>query len=599
MKLELAMPLLIIRSIVSIRSVSILDFKVNTRKKSCNMKNTVQKIIKVIGCLCLLTILVGISGCSDVLDKQPPSSISDNNFWTGETDALLAIVGCYRFQTGWSHDDFATPQGLLYLDFAGGHGTEKENFTTLGMASSSTVATSGNVGGYWNNAYAQIAHYNTFLDKIEGCPMNENKKALWIAEVKCLRAYYFLYLAFHFKDVPMPLKTLTIDEANTISQTPQAEVYAQAEQDLLTAIELLPETRSNAEYGRYTKGAAKVILSRIYLAQNKWQQAASVLRSIIDSNIYELDRKNGDESYEKLFQIGGEYSPEMIFCIMGIKGRYTNSRYQYLYPEACYGGWHQFAPYNELVKAYFCSDGKDIYTSEVYDDNDPYANREIRLYASFFLPPLGSFPGTKYNNITYNCFKGPNTTDSYNRYTLFNGYCPKKGCDPSITNNLSSTPTYTPLMRYAEVLLSYLEALNESSPASITQEILDLTINDIRDRVKLPPLSISELSSQELVRKAVRNERRVELAFEGFRYFDVLRWGTAIQELNHTFTGVKLSDDPNAPNYRGSGITASPVDENMYYQFETRKWAAHNRYFPIPQSELNINKNLKQNEGYN
>ena len=89
-------------------------------------------------------------------------------------------------------------------------------------------------------------------------------------------------------------------------------------------------------------------------------------------------------------------------------------------------------------------------------------------------------------------------------------------------------------MRYAEVLLSYLEALNESSPASITQEILDLTINDIRDRVKLPPLSISELSSQELVRKAVRNERRVELAFEGFRYFDVLRWGTAIQELNHT-----------------------------------------------------------------
>lgn len=101
------------------------------------------------------------------------------------------------------------------------------------------------------------------------------------------------------------------------------------------------------------------------------------------------------------------------------------------------------------------------------------------------------------------------------------------------------------------------------------------------------------------MRKAVRKERRVELAFEGFRYFDVLRWGIAEQELNHTFTGVKLSDDPDAPNYRGSGSAASPVDQDMYYQFETRTWSAHNRYFPIPQSERNVNKNLKQNEGYN
>lgn len=154
-------------------------------------------------------------------------------------------------------------------------------------------------------------------------------------------------------------------------------------------------------------------------------------------------------------------------------------------------------------------------------------------------------------------------------------------------------------MRYAEVLLSYIEAVNETNPTSVDQALLDLTINDVRDRVNLPPLLLSDVSSQELLRKAVRQERRVELAFEGFRYFDVLRWGIAMDELNHTFTGVKLSDDPNARNYRGSGATASPVDENMYYQFEQRKWSAHNRYFPIPQSELNINKNLKQNEGYN
>ena len=506
------------------------------------MKNIYNTLGMTKACLCALAVSLVTTGCSDLLDKEPPSAISDGSFWTGEGDAMLALTGCYRFQTGWSHDDFATPQGLLYLDFAGGNGTEKENFSTL-MASSNTVATNSNLRWYWGNAYTQIAKYNTFLENITDCPMEESKKEQWSAEVKCLRAYFFLNLAFYYKDVPMPLKTLSVDEANSISQTPQTEV--------------------------------------------------------IESGIYELDRRNGEDSYEKLFQIGGEYSPEIIFCIMGIKDLYTNSRYQYLYPEAAYGGWHQFSPYNELVKEYFCADGKDIKTSEVYDENDPYVNRDLRLYASIFLPPLGSYEGTKYNDIIYDCFKGANTADSYNKFALFNGYCPKKGCDPSITNNLGSTPTYTPIMRYAEVLLSYLEAVNESQPNAVDQNLLDLTINDIRDRVKLVGIKKTDVATQELVREAVRKERRVELAFEGLRYYDVLRWGIAEKELNHTFTGVKLSDDPQARNYRGSGATASPVDENMYYQFEKRTWAPHNRYFPIPQNDLNVNKNLKQNEGYN
>ena len=549
---------------------------------------------------CLLTLALSFSAmsCTDLLDKEPPSAISDGSFWTGEGDAMLALTGCYRFQTGWSHDDFATPQGLLYLDFAGGNGTEKENFSTL-MASSNTAATNSNIHWFWANAYTQIAKYNTFLDNIGNCPMDDTKKAAWSSEVKSLRAYFLFNLAFYYKDVPMPLTTLSVEEANSISQTSQADVYAQVENDLKDAIDILPTEYPSGEYGRFTRGAAKTLLSRLYLAQERWADAAKILKEVIDSKIYELDRRNGEESYDKLFQIGGEYSPEMIFCIMGVKDMYTNSRYQYLYPEAAYGGWHQFSPYNELVKEYFCIDGKDIKTSEVYDENDPYVNPDLRLYASIFLPPLGSYSGTKYNDITYDCFKGANTADSYNKFTLFNGYCPKKGCDPSITNNLGSTPTYTPIMRYAEVLLSYLEALNESQPSAIDQNILDLTINDIRNRVKLTDIKKADVPTQELVREAIRKERRVELAFEGLRYYDILRWGIAEKELNHTFTGVKLSNDPNARNYRGSGTAASPVDEDMYYQFEKRTWSSHNRYFPIPQNDLNVNKNLKQNTGYN
>lgn len=547
--------------------------------------------------LLVVTILaVGTVGCSDFLELQPPAEISDANFWTGEGDAKLALVGCYRFSSGWSNDNFDSAQGLLYLDFSGGNGTEKENFTT-NMASSNTVATNGNLNWYWRSSYEKLAKYNTFLDNIGTCPMDETKKTQWIAEVKTLRAYFLFNLAFYFQNVPMPLTTISVEEANTMAQSSQADVYAQVESDLKESISVLPLEQKDANLGRISKGAARTLLARLYLAQNKFAEAAAVLKDIIDSNVYALDRRNGDDSYEKFFHDGGETSPEAIFSILGLKDKFTNVRYIYMLPEMA-GGWHQFAVYNELVKSYFAADGKSIDESEVYDDNDPYMNRDIRLYASVFLPPLGTYPGTTFQGKTYNCYLGPNTADSYNRYTLFNGYCPKKGADPEFTD-IWNNYTHTPLMRYAEVLLSYLEAVNEATPGAVDQALLDETINDVRDRVKLPGYSKAELSSQEAVREAVRKERRVELAFEGLRYFDVLRWGVAKELLNHTFTGVKLSDDPSAPNYRGSGASASPVDEDMYYQFENRMWSDHNRYFPIPQNELNVNKNLKQNSGYN
>lgn len=546
--------------------------------------------------LAVSLVAVGATSCSDLLDMQPPAEISDSNFWTGEGDAKLALVGCYRFSEGWANDNFDSAQGLLYLDFCGGNGTEKENFTT-NMASTNTVATNGNLNSYWKTSYEKLAKYNTFLDNIGNCPMDENKKREWVAEVKTLRAYFLFNLAFYFQNVPMPLTTLSVEEANTIGQTPQSEVYAQVESDLKESIDLLPLEQKDENLGRVSRGAACTLLSRLYLAQNRFADAAAILKKIIDSDVYALDRRNGDDSYEKFFHDGGETSPEAIFSIQGLKDKFTNVRYIYMFPEMT-GGWHQFAVYNELVKSYFCADGKTIDKSATYNDDDPYVNRDIRLYASVFLPPLGSYLGTTFLGKTYNCFQGANTADSYNRYALFNGYCPKKGADPTNTN-IWGNYTHTPLMRYAEVLLSYLEAVNEATPADVDQSLLDLTINDVRDRVNLSGYSMADLSSQEAVREAVRKERRVEMAFEGLRYFDVLRWGIAKELLNHTFTGVKLSDDPLAPNYRGSGSSASPVDKDMYYQFEERTWSDHNRYFPIPQNELNVNKNLKQNAGYN
>lgn len=152
------------------QNFNLLTFEINDSYETNKYKNNVSSLY-------YFTDSFSGTGCEGLLDKQPLTSISDANFWTGEEDALLALVGCYRFPSGWTHEDFAHPQGLIYLDLAGGNGVEKENFTTLGMATSNTVATSGNILGYWSNAYSQIAHYNTFLDKIVDCPMNEGKKS--------------------------------------------------------------------------------------------------------------------------------------------------------------------------------------------------------------------------------------------------------------------------------------------------------------------------------------------------------------------------------------------------------------------------------------
>lgn len=554
------------------------------------MKKLILHIIRSYGISLILS--CGLAGCSDFLDKYPTSSISNETFWNNENDAKLALIGCYAFHNGWTNDDFATPQGLLYLDLAGGYGSEKEGFTT-NMAGTNTLSTNSNINGYWQNAYRLIARYNIFLKNIVNCPMDEERKNTMIGEVKSLRAFMFLKLAFYFKDVPMPLTTMTAQEANSIPQTFQEDVYKQVETDLTEAIKVLPLKYSSEEYGRLTQGAAKVMLSRLYLAEKRWADAATILKQVIDSKEYQLDRRNGDDSYEKLFQIGGETSPEMIFFIQGLKDKFTTVRYIYMYPEAL-GGWHQFAVYNELIQKYFCADGKDIETSEVYNEDDPYTNRDIRLYASVFLPPVGTYTGTVFNNKTYTCFGKPGSADYFSKFPKSNGYCPKKGADASV-EDLYNVPTYTPVIRYAEVLLSYLEALNESAPNAVTQEILNITINDVRERVKLPAIKKEDFPTQALVRKAVRREREVELAFEGLHYFDVLRWDVAKDELNKTFHGVKLSDNKDAPNYKGT----NKVDKNNYYEFEERKWDTHNRYFPIPQNDLNINKNLKQNEGYN
>lgn len=544
------------------------------------MKKANNYIRHAIFLLCSLPILFFSSCDKEIFDKQPLDAASDATFWKTENDAQLALVGCYNNYAGWRGEDFWTPRALLYLDLMAGNGSEKElipDHVTDGSLTPSYWVT----GAYWSNTYQKITTCNNFLGHIGNITMNENTKTIITAEVRTLRAYQYFNLALYFGDVPLVQKVLTLDEANSVSRNPRNEVLDFVETELKESAAVLPKSRPDAENGRITAGAALGILGRVQMLRNKWNDAAATYKSIMDLGVYSIDPK-----YRELFLGDHEFSKEIIMSSQYLKDTYGHVLLIYLTPEK-WGGWHQFSPFNELVKEYECTDGKTINESPLYDKNNPYENRDPRLYATIFIPEKTVFRGNVY---TTNPASGNN--DKFGKYPVWSGYSILKFMEEDESVDVWSSGSNWIMIRYAEVLLGFLESKLESG-VSVDQALLDQTINMVRGRAAVNMPKVTTTDPAEL-RKIIRRERRVEFAFEGLRYYDILRWGIAAEELNYQFTGQKLTNDP--ANY-----TAYPVDSEGYYIMsqQNRKFIkGKNELWPIPQSERDINKNLTQNPGY-
>lgn len=527
----------------------------------------------------LILLFFSISACkNDYFDKQPLDSISDGTFWKTEKDANLALVGCYNIGAGWSGEDFWNARAVLNLDFMAGLGSEKElipDHVTDGTLNASYWLTAS----IWSNTYNKIARCNNFLDHIDAIPIDQTRKNTIKSEVRTLRAYSLFNLALYFGDIPLPKHLLTLTEANSITRTPKTEVWAFVENELKESASMLPATRPSSEMGRITAGAALAILGRVQMAEKKWSDAATTYKKILDSGVYSIEQGG----FKKLFIQTGESSNEIILASQYHEDTYGHVMLQYLYPES-YGGWHQFSPYNELVQSYECIDGKTVEESPLYNPNSPYTNRDPRLDQTIMISDRTIFKG-----VMYVSRPGTNSPDRMSRYN-WSGYCINKYMDSTFAGNLMNYGGNFTLIRYAEVLLSYLESKVEAGDA-IDQTLLDATINKVRGRatVNMPPVTVTGAT---LLRPIIRRERKVELAFEGIHYYDILRWGTAATELNRQFTGMKLTNSP--ATYKDY-----PVDAQGFLLYQKRAFiAGKNELWPIPQSERDINKNLTQNPGY-
>jgi len=529
---------------------------------------------------CLLLLMFFSTGCNkEFFDKQPLDAVSDGTFWKTAADAQLALVGCYNVTAGGGNEDFFSFRGLLFLDFIAGEGDDKANVTD-NINSGSLNSADANILIYWQQAYSKIATCNNFLDHIGQINMDATAKAIMIAEVRSIRAYVLFNVALYWGDVPMPQHMLTVAQANSITQTKQADVWTFAESELQATSSVLPLTRPTAEAGRWTVGAALAILGRVQMAEKKWTDAATTYKKIMDSNAYSID-----PHYSEMFwQEYNNKSPEVILSTQYLTALFTTSLPLYYFP-VTWGGWHQFSPYNNLVRDFGCTDGLPITTSPLFDPNHPYNNRDPRLDFNFFVSNRTVFQGK-----LYVAEPGSGSPDDFSTYSQWTGYGIMKYCDPNFTGNLRDYGGNTIVIRYAEVLLSYLESEIEAG-VTINQSLLDQTINKVRGRtaVHMPSVTTTDLTS---LRTIVRNERKVEFAFEGLRLYDILRWGISYNELNTTFTGLWLTNDP-------THYTKFKVDAQGYYIYGQKVFSKGvNEKWPIPLNEMNINKNLKQNSGY-
>ncbi|GAA4445996.1 RagB/SusD family nutrient uptake outer membrane protein [Ravibacter arvi] len=528
--------------------------------------------------LLLAGLALVLPGCSETwLDEQPLAQLSETSFWKSEKDAMLALTGIYR---GGNVGNNGYNNELLIM--AGATDDSGYKHGNVGVIYSGYLNPGDGqvVQSIWQRAYTTIFKVNYFLENVNKVAGADAAKiAQFSAEARFLRAYEYFMMSVLYGGVPLVTKVLTVAEANTQTRNTYDEVVNFCLTELTEAAKGLPATRPDSERGRILKAAALAVKGRLQMINKKWADAAVTYKEAIDLNAHVIDPR-----FKELFEEQGETSKEIVLATNCVAGLYGNPQNQLNYHPEVFGGYQEDNAFQGLVDAFTMKDGLPIEESPLYNAKKPFENRDPRLYATLFLPGYTVFRGKSYTGREANLIG--NT-----------GYGWKKYVTENYTGAQNSSGDDIIHIRYAEILLSYLESVLEAGQP-ITQALLDQTINAVRGRnaVKMPPITETNVAK---LRELVRRERRVEFAVERLiRYMDIRRWGIYMEVMNTKFYGMKLTDDPDnytefkvekVGKYRGHYI---PIDKTGTIKPEMA-------LLPIPLYEININNKIIQNPGYN
>ena len=535
----------------------------------------------------LLASALTLGSCSDFLDRDPLSQASENTFWQTEADAQTGVNALYPLLPD-SRDfwrDCQSDNSLMTNAWGeGGLGY---------ICQGSHNAATGYLSEEWR--YGDIRRILYYLDRLKDMDIDEAKKKRFEGEARFILALRYYRMTRHFGDIPLNKeKPIDLDEA-ALPRSPKQEVLDYALANVNKAIDYLPETYTNDNIGRITKGAALTLKADMYLdmasyakfhkgqdATELWKEAALAAKQVIDLNLYGLE-----DDFAYIFKAEANNNNKEVILAFQYKEDEKTHMLPILASPAGTGitgqGWASFCPTRQLVDSYETTEGKTIYESDLYDKNNPWENRDARLKKTFFLPgyeclrPNGSYepymPHPAYNKDERINHEGGGIT----------GYMYLKYNDQELEKPSASWTNFS-LYRYAEVLLIYAEALNEYDPNN-TQ--IAWAVNQVRKRAELPGVD-NLIGNQEAMREKIREERRHEFVAEHKRYFDILRWKIAEKVLNEP--GYGINKDENAP-----------IGDYTVEQFlgQNRTFDASKHYlWPIPQSARDKNPNLGQNPNW-
>ncbi|TDG38041.1 RagB/SusD family nutrient uptake outer membrane protein [Pedobacter changchengzhani] len=562
-------------------------------------------------------------GCKkgSVLDQVKTNDQNESTTFADSARTMQFLTRIYT-DIGFSADPrrFGASVGIYSI------GDETESNLTAGTAFNIIFQTGGisaiNIPtDAWFTTYANIRRVNLLLRNIASTPLSTPLQKRVAGEARFLRAWYYFILLKHYAGIPL-IGDAVYEATDPISgkrNTYEACVnYISSECDAAAA--LLPKAYVGLDYGRVTQGSALGLKSRLLLyaasplfngrSDNmdgvlgyptadvaRWTKAAQAAKAVIDLNQYQLydlplDPKPG-YGFQKVFTL--RKNPEYMLALMMAPNRSLES----IWDPASRSGSASAWPYQELVDAFTTIKGLPI-TTDIkspsnptgYDAANPYANRDprfnwtilpnegMRLNATKTISPVYTYVGAAQD--------GYGTTS-----TTKTGYYLRKMLDDNTINNTSSATTERcfPLMRYAEILLNYAEASNEAGDVVTAYEQLKL----IRKRAGILPgvednYGLPDGLTLIPMRTIIQNERRVELAIEEHRYWDVRRWKIAETVSNQTLHGMKVTKV-------GTGTPATYTYDLINVRtpvFTAPKWYL----WPIPQGEVNKSVDLLQNPGW-
>lgn len=566
----------------------------------------------------ILSILV--TSCSDFLDTSNPNAPDNNSFWKTEEHLRNSLPPCYEaffkdFIVNWSE---STAETVMWGNITSG--LSKVSGGKHSYTDGFPITT------YWGNAYDYIYRCNNFLDNYDKVEIDQAKKDVYAAEVKTIRAYMYYLLTTFWGDVPWIDHVIQPTEGY-IERTPRDLVIDYVIEDLKWAAERMSEVRHTGEtLGRLDRWGALAMLARIALQNERWELAAETSEYIIDNSPYGLYN-----DYEKLFHNQGDVENDptnneaMVYALF-VPEIWT----QNVPNETCSPtDYIRLNPTKSLVDAYLCADGKpakagleyykktSIQTSPLYQFpeehyTDYFQNRDPRMKMSLYAPG-DAWPGgddgdpdiDKKNEIfnlpRFASLQGNNRVGANSR----TGFYLKKYNDIEIAGGSTAGHGNLNIIRFAEVLLTYAEATFEVQNKTLTQEQIDYSINRLRDRVGMHRMILTELETWGLdLETELRRERRIELAGEGTRYADVMRWREGELRFGRAITGPSLKvclNDLGANPYPDTG-----VDEFGDIIYEKSKAEGGARYFdaskhylwPVPYAERQKNPLLGQNPGW-